>query len=65
MGFGFATGLGLYEYMQLAEELGAEPVWVINNGVAHADSVPTADIQPWVQVPAFMFERYGFLLTMS
>jgi alpha-L-arabinofuranosidase len=36
--------------MQLAEELGAEPVWVINNGVAHADSVPTTDIQPWVQV---------------
>lgn len=45
-----ATGLGLYEYMQLAEAVGAEPVWVINNGVAHADSVPTSDIQPWVQV---------------
>lgn len=24
--------------MQLAEELDTEPVWVINNGVAHADS---------------------------
>jgi len=36
--------------MQLAEELGAETVWVINNGVAHAGSIPTADIQPWVQV---------------
>ena len=35
-----AAGLGLFEYMQLAEELGAEPVWVINNGVAHADSNP-------------------------
>ena len=47
-----AAGLGLFEYMQLAEELGAEPVWVINNGVAHADSVPATDIQPWVQVGA-------------
>ena len=45
-----AAGLGLFEYMQLAEELGAEAVWVINNGVAHADSVPTSAIQPYVQV---------------
>ena len=31
-------GLGLFEYMVLAEELKAEPVWVVNNGVAHGDS---------------------------
>lgn len=29
----FVTGLGLYEYMLLAEELNAEPIWVINNGL--------------------------------
>lgn len=48
--------------MQLAEELRAEPVWVINNGVAHADSVPTANIQPWVQVIqcSLKFEGLGF-----
>ena len=44
-----AAGLGLFEYMQLAEELGAEPVWVVNNGVSHTESVPAGLIQPWVQ----------------
>lgn len=37
-GYWSTDGLGLFEYMLLAEELGAEPVWVINNGVAHGDS---------------------------
>ena len=41
--------MGLFEYMQLAEELGAEPVWVVNNGVSHQESVPAGRIQPWVQ----------------
>jgi alpha-L-arabinofuranosidase len=27
------AGLGLYEYMLLSEELGTEPIWVINNGI--------------------------------
>lgn len=44
------AGLGLYEYMLLAEELGAEPVWVVNNGVSHREDIATADIGPWVQV---------------
>ena len=43
------TGLGLFEYMQLAEDLGAEPVWVVNNGVSHEESVPAGRIQSWVQ----------------
>ena len=43
------AGLGLFEYMQLAEELGAEPVWVVNNGVSHEESVPAGRIQSWVQ----------------
>ena len=30
------AGLGLYEYMLLSEELGAEPIWVINNGIRRA-----------------------------
>ena len=30
------TGLGLYEYMLLSEELNAEPIWVINNGLRWA-----------------------------
>ena len=41
--------MGLFEYMQLAEDLGAEPVWVVNNGVSHEESVPAGHIQSWVQ----------------
>ncbi|KAL4424426.1 hypothetical protein ABPG77_006364 [Micractinium sp. CCAP 211/92] len=48
-GYWSTDGLGLFEYMMLAEELGAEPVWVINNGVAHSDSVHAADVWPMVQ----------------
>lgn len=43
------AGLGLYEYMLLVEELDAEPIWVLNNGLSHEESVPTAQIQPLVQ----------------
>ncbi|KAK9747961.1 hypothetical protein RND81_02G026800 [Saponaria officinalis] len=42
-------GLGYLEFLQLAEDLGAEPVWVINNGFAHSDSVHPSLIQPFVQ----------------
>lgn len=37
-GYWSTDGLGVFEYMLLAEELRTEPVWVINNGVAHGDS---------------------------
>ncbi|KAL0055122.1 hypothetical protein WJX82_007357 [Trebouxia sp. C0006] len=42
-------GLGAFEYFQLAEELSAEPVWVINNGISHTYSVPADQIWPLVQ----------------
>ena len=35
--------------MLLSEELGAEPIWVINNGLSHQESLPTAHIQDLVQ----------------
>ena len=37
------AGLGLYEYMLLSEELGTEPIWVINNGIRHATLGLAAD----------------------
>ncbi len=43
------AGLGLFEYMQLCEELETEPIWVINNGISHQEAIPTADIMPWIQ----------------
>ncbi|KAK9747967.1 hypothetical protein RND81_02G026900 [Saponaria officinalis] len=42
-------GLGYLEYLQLAEDLGAEPVWVINNGFGLLDSVDPSLLQPFVQ----------------
>ncbi|TVU27137.1 hypothetical protein EJB05_29719 [Eragrostis curvula] len=42
-------GLGYYEFLQLAEDLGAAPIWVFNNGVSHNDEVDTAVIAPFVK----------------
>lgn len=42
-------GLGLFEYMLLVEELETEPVWVINNGISHDESIKPKDILPWIQ----------------
>jgi alpha-L-arabinofuranosidase len=48
-GYWSTDGLGLFEYMLLAEELDAAPIWVVNNGVAHGDSVPASDAWYLVQ----------------
>ncbi|KAI5671797.1 hypothetical protein M9H77_12161 [Catharanthus roseus] len=42
-------GLGHFEFLQLAEDLGAAPVWVFNNGVSHNDEVDTSSVLPFVQ----------------
>ncbi|KAK2970840.1 hypothetical protein RJ640_016636 [Escallonia rubra] len=53
-------GLGHYEFLQvtlyaflqltlLAEDLGAMPIWVFNNGISHNDEVNTSNILPFVQ----------------
>lgn len=42
-------GLGYHEYLQLSEDLGAEPVFCINTGMAHRESVPLGRMGPWVQ----------------
>ena len=44
------AGLGLFEYMLLAEVLEADPVWVVNAGISHQEDTPTSQIGPWVQV---------------
>ncbi len=43
------NGLGYHDYLQLSEDLGAEPVFCINVGMAHRESVPLDRIGPWVQ----------------
>ncbi|KAL6865096.1 hypothetical protein ACP4OV_016247 [Aristida adscensionis] len=42
-------GLGYYEFLQLAEDLGAAPVWVFNAGISHNEGVDTTIIAPFVK----------------
>ncbi|GLJ39664.1 hypothetical protein SUGI_0810870 [Cryptomeria japonica] len=42
-------GLGYYEFLQLAEDLNALPIWVFNNGISHTDQVSTSSIGPFIQ----------------
>jgi alpha-L-arabinofuranosidase len=43
------NGLGFYEYLQLSEDLGAEPLFVINCGMSHYENVPMGKIDEYVQ----------------
>ncbi|MCX6896349.1 MAG: alpha-L-arabinofuranosidase, partial [Verrucomicrobia bacterium] len=46
----YATqGLGYHEYLQLAEDLGAEPLFCINVGMAHKEIIPLDRMAQWVQ----------------
>ncbi|MBF8295333.1 MAG: Extracellular exo-alpha-L-arabinofuranosidase precursor [Bacteroidetes bacterium] len=46
----FSTnGLGFHEYLQMCEDLGAEPLFVINCGMSHRETVPLYEMRPWVQ----------------
>jgi alpha-L-arabinofuranosidase len=42
-------GLGFHEYLQMCEDLRAEPLFVINIGMAHKDAVPMEQIGEMVQ----------------
>uniref|UniRef100_A0A0E0F258 non-reducing end alpha-L-arabinofuranosidase n=1 Tax=Oryza meridionalis TaxID=40149 RepID=A0A0E0F258_9ORYZ len=42
-------GLGYYEFLQLAEDLGAAPVWVLNIGMSHSDVVNGTMLAPFVK----------------
>ncbi|KAF4352825.1 hypothetical protein F8388_026367 [Cannabis sativa] len=35
-------GMGYFEFLQLAEDLGTLPIWVFNNGISHQDEVDTS-----------------------
>ncbi len=48
-GYRSSDGLGYHEYLQMCEDLGAEPLFVINCGIAIEDSVPMEKMRPWVQ----------------
>jgi len=48
-GYKATHGIGYHEYLQLAEDLGAEPLFCINAGVAHRDAVNYELLDQWVQ----------------
>jgi len=48
-GYWNTNGLGLYEYLLLCEKLGAEPLLVMNVGMAHTESVTGTALDPYKQ----------------
>ena len=47
-GYRTTDGLGYHEYLQLAEDLGAKPLYVVNVGIWHGGMTPYDNIQPWI-----------------
>jgi alpha-L-arabinofuranosidase len=48
-GYNATNGLGYHEYLQLAEDLGAEPLFCINAGISHKEVTPLDQMGQWVQ----------------
>ena len=48
-GYNATHGLGYHEYLQLAEDLGAEPLFCINAGISHKEVIPMDQMGQWVQ----------------
>jgi alpha-L-arabinofuranosidase len=48
-GYRSNDGLGYHEYLQFCEDVGAEPLFVINCGMAHKDHVPMDKMDEYVQ----------------
>jgi alpha-L-arabinofuranosidase len=48
-GYNATQGLGYHEYLQLAEDLGAEPLFCINAGISHKEVIPMDQMGQWVQ----------------
>lgn len=47
-GYRTSDGIGFDEYLQLAEDLGAKPLYVVNVGIWHGGMTPLDSIQPWI-----------------
>lgn len=48
-GYKSTNGLGFHEYLQMCEDLGAEPLFVINCGMSHREVVPMEKMDEFVQ----------------
>ncbi len=43
-----SDGIGFHDYLQLSEDLGAKPLYVVNVGIWHGGFTPVDSIQSWV-----------------
>jgi alpha-L-arabinofuranosidase len=48
-GYNATQGLGFYEYLQMTEDLGAEPLFCLNVGMSHKETIPLDRMGQWVQ----------------
>jgi alpha-L-arabinofuranosidase len=48
-GYWSTDAVGYYEYLQMCEDLGAEPLYVANCGIAHKDCLPVAHVYKALQ----------------
>ena len=47
-GYRTTDGIGFHEYLQLAEDLGAKPLYVVNVGIWHGGYTPLDSLQQWI-----------------
>lgn len=47
-GYPSTDGLGFHEYLQLCEDLGAKPLYVVNVGIWHGGCTPVDSLQGWI-----------------
>lgn len=48
-GYWATHGMGYHEYLQISEDLGAEPLFCINVGMSHKEVIPMDRMGQWVQ----------------
>ncbi len=48
-GYRTSDGIGFHEYLQLAEDLGAKPLFVVNVGIWHGGCTPYDQIDEWIE----------------
>jgi alpha-L-arabinofuranosidase len=48
-GYRTSDGMGFHEFLQLSEDIGAKPLYVVNIGIWHGGVTPVDSIQPWVE----------------
>ncbi|MDE5839605.1 MAG: carbohydrate binding domain-containing protein, partial [Muribaculaceae bacterium] len=48
-GYRTSDGIGFHEYLQLSEDLGAKPLYVVNVGIWHGGCTPYDRIGEWIQ----------------